>query len=166
MISVIVATDEKRGIGKNGKIPWRISEDFKRLKKITQGHPIIMGRKTYESIGKPLPGRTNIVISRNPAMFHQLVNDTDNFVSCNSLKEAINIANRSEGDEEIFIFGGGQIYEEAMSKGLVDRLYLTIVEGDFRADTFFPDYSEFGIISEEDGHEGKYRFKYLILEKS
>lgn len=166
MISIIVAIDEKNGIGKNGKIPWHITSDFKRLKKITQGHPIIMGRKTYESIGKPLPERTNIIISRNPAMYHQLVNDSDNFVACNSLQESINIANKSDGNEEIFIFGGGQIFEEAMKKDLVDRLYLTIIKGDYKADTFFPEYKEFRIISEESGSEGKYKFKYVTLEKS
>jgi len=163
MISIIAAMDSAQGIGKNNKIPWHIPQDFKRVKKITNGHPIIMGRKTYESIGKPLPDRTNIVISRNPARFHQLVHDSDNFVSCNSLEEAIKIAKDSRGNDEIFIFGGGQVYQEAMEKGIVDRLYLTIVSGKFRAETFFPDYSGFRKVSEEEHDNGKHKYKFVEL---
>lgn len=165
MISIIAAMDENRGIGKNNKIPWHIPQDFARVKFITKNHPIIMGRKTYESIGKPLPDRTNIVISRNPARFHQLVHDSDNFVSCNSLEEAIKIAKDSPGSDEIFIFGGGQVYEEALEKGIVDRLYLTIIEGTYKAETFFPDYSGFKKISEEEHDNGKYKFRFLKLAR-
>lgn len=167
MISIIAAIDSKNGIGKENSIPWHISEDFKRVKELTLGHPIIMGRKTFESIGKPLPERTNIVISRNPAMYHQLVYDNANFVSCNSLAEAVKIAEKSDGSDEIFIFGGGQIFQEALEKGIVDKLYLTIVDGDFNADTFFPDYKSLGFkkISEE-VHEGKgNKFKFINLVK-
>ncbi len=167
MISLIAAMDAKRGIGKDNSIPWHISEDFKRLKKITSGHPIIMGRKTYESLGKPLSDRTNIIISRNPARFHQLVEDSNNFVSCNSLEEAVNIANKSDGKDEIFIFGGGQIFTEALEKGIVDKLYLTIIEGEYESDTFFPDYvsAGFKIVSEEKHDNGKYKFKFVNLER-
>lgn len=167
MISIIVALDDKNGIGKNNNLLFKISEDFKKMKSLSMNHPIIMGRKTYESIGKPLPERTNIVISRNPARYHQLVHDSDNFVSCNSLDEAIKIARKSPGGDEVFIFGGGQIYQEAIEKGLVDKIYLTKVKGDYKADTFFPDYSGFKVLSEgEEKHEGKYIFKFLELEKN
>jgi dihydrofolate reductase len=154
VISIIAAMDSKRGIGKNNTIPWHIPEDFKRLKEITTNHPIIMGRKTYESLGKPLPDRTNIIISRNPARYHQLV------------EEALKIAKKSDGNEEIFIFGGGQIFQEALEKGIVDKLYLTIIEGQYDSDTFFPDYSGFEKISEESHDSGKYKFKFVNLEKN
>ncbi|MBI2032140.1 MAG: dihydrofolate reductase [Candidatus Levybacteria bacterium] len=180
MVSIIAAIDKKRGIGKNEKIPWHISEDFKRFKQITMGHPIIMGRRTFESIGQSLPGRTNIVISRNSAMYSTLVYYTTQIVAVSSLEEGIKIARKSPGGkEEIFIIGGGQIYKEAIEKGLVDRLYLTIVEarldsppesparrGDFGADTFFPDYSSFSKkISEEKGREENYKYTFQILNK-
>lgn len=189
MINIIVAIDSKRGIGKNNDLLFKIPEDFKRMKRLTAGHPIIMGRKTFESIGRVLPGRTNITITRDKSFDpHKfcLGKNCDVFV-CHSLEEAIQIARKKEreatplrasfaeaskaeqGSEEqgeIFIFGGGQIFKEAIEKGLVDKLYLTVVEGDFGADTFFPDYSEFDkIISEESGESGEYKYRFLDLEK-
>jgi len=166
VISLIAAMDNNRGIGKDNSIPWHIPEDFKRVKELTTKHPIIMGRKTFESIGKPLPDRANIIISRNPARYHQLVEDFDNFVSCNSLEEAIKIAKKSEGNDEIFIFGGGQIFQEALEKGIVDKLYLTIIDGEYKADTFFPEYPNFKKFKEEEHDNGKYKFRFLNLEKN
>lgn len=164
MISIIAAIDEKRGIGKNGKIPWHISEDFKRLKKITMGHPLVMGRKTFESLGMKLPGRVHIVITRNSSSLNNLDYQPDIIVS--SLEEGLEKAKQSEGSSEIFIFGGGQIFKEAIEKDLVDVLHLTVVEGDYSADTFFPDYSKFGkVISEEKGTSGEYRFTFLDLTR-
>lgn len=165
VISIIAAVDSKNGIGKKGDLLFKIREDFRRMKSLSSGHPIIMGRKTFESIGKPLPDRTNIIISRNPARYHQLVNDTDNVVACNSLEEAIKIAGKSPGSNEIFIFGGGQIFQEALEKKLVDRLYLTMVEGDYKADTFFPEYSDFGEMESEELTSGKYKLKFITLER-
>lgn len=166
-ISIIVALDSKGGIGKNNDLLFRIPLDFERMKKITSGHPLVMGRKTFESIGRVLPGRTNIVITSNPSMYHRLMHDTQNLKVCKSLEEGLEIARRSSGSDEVFVFGGGQVFKEALEKDLVDRLYLTIVEGDFGADTFFPDYSEFKkVISEEDHSDGKYKFKFLTLEKN
>lgn len=165
MISIIAAMDDKNGIGKKGELLFKIPEDFKRMKTLSTGHPIIMGRKTFDSIGSPLPERTNIIISRNPARYHQLVNDNDNVVSCNSLEEAIKIAGKSPGAEEIFIFGGGQIFQEALEKELVDRLYLTRVKGDYKADTFFPEYSDFGELESDDLTSGKYKLKFITLER-
>ena len=172
MISIICAMDEKRGIGKDGGIPWHIPADFKRFKEITMGHPIIMGRRTFESIGRVLPGRAHIVITRN------LKNKTEveGLIWTDSLELAIDKAKEIEkkviplrkgyaGESEIFIIGGGELFKEALEKGIVDKLYLTIIEGDFKADTFFPDYSEFKIIKEEKHKSGKYRFKFIDLEK-
>ena len=154
-ISIIAAMDEKMGIGKNGQIPWHIPEDLQRVKKLTTGHTIIMGRKTFESIGRPLPGRKNIIITHNLSY---------NSMGCQiatSLNEAIELA-KASGESEAFIFGGGDIFSQAL--GLADELYLTIVKGDFGADTFFPDYSNFTRkIYEEEKEEGEHKFKFLTL---
>ena len=176
MVSIVVAMDSKRGIGKNNDLLFRIPEDFERMKKLTAGHPIIMGRRTFESIGRVLPGRTNIVISRNPAA-GKLVDESPNLIFCSSLEEALRVAKEkeeratplrqgSEGQSEIFIFGGGQVFKEAIEKGLVDRLYLTIVEGDYGADTFFPDYSKFKIVEKEERSDGKYKYSFITLKRS
>jgi dihydrofolate reductase len=160
MISIIVAIDEKRGIGKNNDLLFRIPEDFQRMKTLTNGHPLVMGRRTFESIGRVLPNRTNIIITQNSKLKIQ------NSVVVNSLEEGIEMAKKSPGADEIFIFGGGQIFKQAIEENLVDRLYLTIVEGDFGADTFFPDYSNFKkVISEEQHESGDYKFRFLTLER-
>ena len=165
ILSIIVALDDKQGIGASNRLPWHIKKDFQHFKKITTGHPVIMGRKTYESIGKPLPGRTNIIITRNP---HSVPDRNDvpdrNVKITHSLKEAIDLA-QSIDKKEIFIIGGGQIYQEAMAKNLVDKLYVTKVQGDFQADTFFPDYSHFKLLKKVDDQENDYRFSYLELIK-
>lgn len=159
MISIIVAMDSKNGIGKGNDLLFKIPEDFARMQKLTMGHPLVMGRKTFESIGRVLPGRTNIVITQNPDFQPQ------NCVVANSLEEGIEKAKDSPGSDEIFIFGGGQIFKEAIGKNLVDTLYLTIVDGDYHADTFFPDYSNFKTVSEETHESGEYEFKFLTLTK-
>ena len=169
MVSIVVAMDSKRGIGKNNDLLFRIPEDFERMKKLTAGHPIIMGRRTFESIGRVLPGRTNIVITKNPEFkIQNLASKGDAFRSyvVGSLEEAIEVAKKSPGSEEIFIFGGGQVFKEAIEKGLVDRLYLTIVEGDYGADTFFPDYSKFKIVEKEERSDGKYKYSFITLKRS
>ena len=188
-ISIIVAMDEKRGIGKNNALMWKIPGELPRFKRITSGHPIIMGRKTYESIGKPLPNRTNIVITRNSDLFLKSHPEfisgfsTECFV-VGSLEEAMQKTGDVEGkkqaissephpepsperrgnEKEIFVIGGGQILHEALS--VVDRLYLTLVKGDFGADVFFPEYNEFTkVIEKEDHEEGGYKFQFLTLER-
>src|SRR5437868_15482904 len=123
-VSIIVAVDDKRGIGKDNDLLFKIPEDFKRMKELTSGHPIIMGRKTFESIGRVLPNRTNIIVTRDPAF------QFEGAVVCSSLEEGLEKAKKAPGSEEIFIFGGGQIFKEALEKGLIDRLYLTLVKGD------------------------------------
>lgn len=157
MINIIVAMDEKRGIGKGNNLLFKIPSDFDRMKALTAGHPIVMGRKTFESIGRVLPNRTNIIITSNTDL------EVEGAVIVNSLEMAIEAAKGAPGGEEIFIFGGGQIFKESLEKGLVDKLYLTIVEGDYHADTFFPEYSEFKVISEQDREEDGYKFKFTDL---
>jgi dihydrofolate reductase len=157
IISIIAAMDSKRGLGKDNKLLFKIPEDFQRMQKLTMGHPIIMGRKTFASIGRVLPGRLNIVVT------HDASRVQDGLVFAFSLEEALKIASEDERNE-IFIFGGGQIYQQAIAKA--DRLYLTLVEGDFGADTFFPDYSNFTkVISEEEHESSGYKYKFLTLEK-
>lgn len=159
-VSIIVAIDEKRGIGKNNDLLFKIREDFKRMKALTTGHAIIMGRKTFDSIGRVLPNRTNIIVTRDPSFTFE------GAIVCNSLEEALRLAQVE--NKEIFIFGGGQIFKEALEKDLVDRLYLTVVKGDYGADTFFPDYTKFGFTKkvEEESHESDgYEYSFLTLEK-
>lgn len=160
-ISIIVAIDENRGIGKNGSIPWHLSADLKRFKAMTTGHTIIMGRKTWDSLPrKPLPERINMVITRNADF-----SVSDGVSINNSLEEALVEAKENE-QEEIFIIGGAQIFQQAIDMGVVDRLYLTQVEGDFSCDTFFPDYPEFKkVLSEKSGEENGLKYKYINLEK-
>lgn len=142
MISLVAAMDEKRGIGKDNKLLFRIGEDLKRFRSLTIGHPVIMGRKTYKSIGKALPGRTNIVVTRNTNFQMQGCH------VCHSLEEAIEYA-ASLDPEEVFVIGGGELYRQALP--LAGRLYLTLVHASRVADTFFPDYSAFTrIISKEE----------------
>ena len=128
-ISIVVAVAKgANAIGNGGKLLFRISDDLKRFKKLTKGHPVIMGRKTFESIGRPLPERTNIVITRNPDY------RAANIITVHSLEEAIQKA--GELDSEVFVIGGGDIFKQALP--LVDKLYLTIVESDAQGDVFFP----------------------------
>ena len=163
-ISIIVAVDEKNGIAKNGNLLVHIPEDMKRMRAIVIGHPLVMGRKTFMSFPKLLPNRTHIVITRD---LQSLANhEPQPHVIVSSLEEGIEAAKKAPGSEEIFIFGGGQIYKEALEKDLVDRIYITLVKGDYQADTFFSDYSKFTkeierIDREADGFE----YTFLTLEK-
>lgn len=162
MISLIVAIDNKRGIGKDNKIPWNIPEDLKRFKKLTLGHAIIMGRKTFESIlsyiGKPLPNRTNIVVTRNPDF------KANGIIITDSLEAALNKAKEIE-KKEIFIIGGAEIFGQTID--IADRLYLTKVEGDYDCDTFFPKYeSSFTkVLYEENRESNGIKYRFLDLER-
>src|SRR5690606_22249649 len=127
MISIIVAAAENNAIGYKNKLLWHMPADLKYFKKTTMGHTVIMGRKTYESVGKPLPGRRNIIITRQKdytAPGTQIVH---------SLKQDIALCDRQE---ESFIVGGAEIYAEAL--GYTDRIYMTLIYAEFQADTFFP----------------------------
>lgn len=124
-LSIIVAASRNGVIGAGGKLPWHLPTDLKRFKQLTMGRPILMGRRTFESIGKPLPGRTNIVITRQPG-----------FQACgatvaHSLEEALQLC---EGQAEVFVIGGAEIYKQALP--LADRIYLTRIDQDFQGDTF------------------------------
>lgn len=159
IISLIVAHDQKLGIGFQGRIPWHLPSDLKRFKAITLGHPIIMGRKTFESIGRPLPYRTNIVVSRNSDFV------AEGCEVANSLDTALVLAEAFD-PEEIFVIGGEEIYRLALL--FADRLYVTIVEGTFEADAFFPEYAGrfTRVISREQHEENGVKFEYVTLEKS
>ncbi|ALR29058.1 dihydrofolate reductase [Chryseobacterium sp. IHB B 17019] len=128
MTTIVVAMGEKNEIGFKNQLLWHLPKDLKHFKDITSGHPIIMGRKTYESIGKPLPNRTNIVVSRQKDWFEEGI------LIVGSIKEAIKFAKKI--DEEVFIIGGGNIYEQTMD--IVDVLEVTLVKADLEADTYFP----------------------------
>lgn len=131
-VSLIVAMARNGVIGRDGGLPWHLPEDLRHFKELTLGKPIIMGRLTHESIGRPLPGRTNIVISRNPA------HDAPGCVVVTSLADAIKHAATLVGvDGEVMVIGGAQIYREALPRA--DRLYLTRVEVDAEGDTVFPE---------------------------
>ena len=129
-LSLLVAADEKNVIGKDNKLPWHLPSDLKYFKNQTWGMPILMGRKTFESIGKPLPGRKNIVITRNRKWNHEGV------TIVHSIDEAVENAKR-EGAKEIFVIGGGEIFKDAFVKA--NRIYLTRIHHQFDGDTFFPE---------------------------
>lgn len=129
MTTIVVAMGKNRAIGYNNQLLWHLPKDLKHFKDITSGHPVIMGRKTFESIGKPLPNRTNIVVSRKKDWFEEGI------LIVGSLKEALKFAKKI--DEEAFVIGGGNIYEQTID--LVDRLEVTVVNADLEADTFFPE---------------------------
>ncbi len=156
-LSIIVAVGQNRELGKNNELIWRISPDLKRVKALTTGHPIIMGRKTYDSIGHPLPNRTNIVITRAQMCI-------EGCLVFDSLEKGLNAAHALD-TEEIFIFGGASIYAEALP--LADRLYLTLIHAsDQEADTYFPDYSDFRVeIAKEEHSENEPPFTWITLER-
>ncbi len=156
-ISIIAAIGKNRELGKNNRLLWHIPEDLARFKKLTLGHPVIMGRKTFESISKPLPQRTNIIVTRDRK--YQKIG----CLIANSLEQALELAKQKER-QEIFIIGGGQIYAAALK--YASRLYLTIVEGKYEADTYFPDYCEFKkTVFQQTGESGGYRYAFLVLER-
>ena len=169
-ISIIVAIDEKRGIGKNNKLLFKISEDLKRFRELTRGHAVIMGRKTFDSIilynGKPLPGRLNVVLSRNLNKTEQNVYVRDNWEQ--SFYEAGKWEKEHflEEKREIFVIGGAQIFKQALEEDLIDRIYLTQVNGDYHADAFFPEYLQFTrVIGKEEKKSDGYQYTFLTLEK-
>lgn len=160
-INLIVAVGKDGVIGKDNNLVWKgVPGDMKRFKEITTGHPIIMGRKTFESIGsKPLPNRMNIVVTRNvnlqaPGCFL--------FVS---LDDAIAAA--SEKDEQVFVIGGGEIYSQTIKDA--DRLYLTVIDAEAEGNVFFPDYSNFTkVISSEEmpaTEKFPHKYKFIVLER-
>ena len=159
MVSIIVAIAQNGTIGDKNSLLWHIKEDMRFFRTTTSGHPVIMGRKTFESLGsKPLPKRTNIVITRADREF-------EGALTAHSLEEAIRMAGE---DEEIFIMGGAQIYREALN--VVDRMYITHVEYDYDGDTAFPeiDYSQWrlvDVVRHERGEEYEYPFEFRTYDR-
>ncbi len=125
-LTLIVAIDARRGIGRENALPWHLPADLAHFKRVTSGHPIIMGRKTFDSIGRPLPNRRNIVVTRNPDWRHEGVE------AVTSLADAVALA----GDARAFIIGGAQIFAESM--GIADQMIVTEIDHTFECDTFFP----------------------------
>lgn len=125
-LTLVVAMDARRGIGVDNTLPWRLPEDLAHFKRVTSGHPIVMGRKTFDSIGRPLPNRRNIVITRNAGWRHEGVD------AVTSLEAALALA----GDDEVFIIGGAQIFAAAME--MADKMIVTEIAHTFQCDTFFP----------------------------
>ena len=162
VISAIAAMAENRIIGNNNQLPWRLPADLKHFKAITTGHPILMGRKTYTSIGKPLPHRTNIIITRDTAFTAP---------SCKvvtSLENAIQYA-LSENVSEIFIIGGAEVYQQLLPH--IQRIYLTIVHHMFEGDVYFPEldktaWKEIECVSHTADEENPYAYSFLRLERA
>lgn len=160
MITIVVAMGLKNEIGANNQLLWHLPKDLKHFKEITTGHPIIMGRKTYESIGKPLPNRTNIVVSTKKDWFEEGI------LIVGSLKEAIKFAKKM--DEEIFIIGGGNIYEQTID--LAEKLEVTQVNAELKADIFFPKinpkiWNKTNEVSHEKDEKNEYDFSFQTYER-
>src|SRR6056297_1078007 len=160
MLSLIVAAAENSAIGKDNDLMWHLPDDLKHFKRTTKGHHVIMGRKTFESQGKkPLPGRTNIVITRKKDY------SAPKCIVVSSLEKALDAVKK---DEEPFIIGGSEIYKKALSK--VDRIYLTRVHATFDADTFFsePNFKQWEIVSEEfhpADEKHQYSFSVYVMDR-
>lgn len=135
IVSIIVVMDENGGIGIENRLPWRLSDDLRSFKALTMGHHIIMGRKTYESVGRQLSGRTSIVVTRNPNF------RASGCLIAHSLAESLTLA-QERGEDEVFICGGASLYAQALKDA--DHLYLTRVHTQIRADAFFPQFDESG----------------------
>lgn len=159
MIALIVAMAENRVIGKNNDLIWHLPADLKHFKNLTTGHPIIMGRKTFESIGKPLPNRTSVVVT------HQQDYQPEGCVVVHSLEEAIERA--QELGQEVYIIGGAQIYRQSLP--LADTIFLTEVHHSFEGDTFFPEFgAEWQEVSREvhqPDEKNKYPYSFVKLKR-
>ncbi len=157
--SIIVAMSENRVIGRDNQLPWRLPADLKRFKALTMGHHLLLGRKTFESIGRPLPGRKMVVITRQSDF------SSPGVLVAHSLPDALDLC---RGDDEIFIGGGAGIYQEALP--MADRIYLTVLHQEFAGDTLFPAYdSSDWLVTEKEDHgpdqKNPYRYSFLTLER-
>jgi len=171
-ISIIAAIGKNRELGKDNQLLWHIPEDFKRFKTLTSGHIVIMGRKTFESIGKPLQNRVNIIVTRDKnftILARSRQDSNEEVMICHSLEEALKNSEfrfqNSELGKEIFVIGGAEIYKQSIK--YADKLYLTLVNQKYpEADAFFPDYCEFKRkIFEENHSSGEIQFKFMDLTK-
>ncbi|QXI33580.1 dihydrofolate reductase [Pseudomonas promysalinigenes] len=164
-LSLIAAHAQNRVIGINNSMPWHLPGDFKYFKATTLGKPIIMGRKTWDSLGRPLPGRLNIVVTRQPDL------ELPGAEVFTSLEAAVARAEQwalEQGVDELMLIGGAQLYQQALEKGLVSRMYLTRVELAPEGDAFFPEFSESQwqrISSDEQAEEGKPAYHFEVWDK-
>jgi dihydrofolate reductase len=162
-VALIVAVSQNNVIGRDNQLPWHLPEDLQYFKSVTMGKPILMGRKTYDSIGRPLPGRTNIVITRDPSWAAEGV------VVVNSLEDAISAgaeACEAADSDEVMVIGGAQIYRDCLP--IAEKLYLTKVEAEVDGDAFFPkiDMDQWHKISEKEPKTvDKHPYRFLILER-
>lgn len=159
MLTIIAAAAENNALGKDNDLVWHLPDDFKRFKRLTSGHHIIMGRKTFESFPKLLPDRTHVIITRKNDY------EPEGTIVVHSLEEAIRV---SKLDEQPFIIGGGEIYKMGMK--VADKIELTRVHGEFDADTFFPEFdeNEWNLVKEqyhEQDEKHNYAFTYLTYER-
>ncbi|MGM7701390.1 dihydrofolate reductase [Pseudalkalibacillus sp. Hm43] len=157
MISLLFAMGKNHVIGKNNDLPWRLPEDLKWFKQVSTGHTVIMGRKTYESIGKPLPNRKNVIVTNDKEY------EAEGCIVTHSIEEAL----QQDGDETIVI-GGAKIYEQVLDDA--DRLYMTYIDEEFEGDTFFPEYdeSEWELTSKEIGikdEKNPYDYYFCVYDR-
>lgn len=154
MIALIVAHSKNNVIGNKGRIPWNIKGELRRYKELTTGNVVIMGRRSYEEIGKPLPNRINIVISTTKTY------EGENLITVRSLKEALDIAE----DRDVYISGGEKIFEEAIH--IVDKMYITLVDKVIEGDTYFPDFNEEDFERQIDEHvDGEVPYTYMTFTR-
>ncbi|WP_134683215.1 dihydrofolate reductase [Brevibacillus migulae] len=159
MISLIFAMDRNRLIGKNNELPWHLPADLQYFKRITSGHTVIMGRKTYESIGKPLPNRKNLVITRD----HTL--KLEGCTICTSVSEVLETVGK---EEEAFVIGGAEVYKQFLP--VADRMYITFIDESFEGDAYFPSYEEdqWKLIQSEQGIQDErnpYEHRFTVWER-
>jgi dihydrofolate reductase len=165
-LALIVAMAENRVIGINNNLPWHLSEDLKYFKRVTMGKPIIMGRKTFESIGRPLPGRTNIVVTRNPAYQAEGIKVVHSLGEAKKLAESITFI---DGMEEAMVIGGVELYAQALQEA--DRIYLTQVHAEVHGDAWFPDFDskQWRQVAREDFQAvepNPYDYSFIVLDKA
>jgi len=159
-LSIIAAVSDNNVIGRNNDLPWRLSSDLKRLKALTMGHHMIMGRRTWESVGKPLPGRVILVIT------HRQDIAMENVVPVPTVEKALELA---RGDDEVFIAGGANVYEQTLH--FADRMYLTRVHAEVEGDTFFPEFddvTEWKLVDSEHweaDEKNQYPYSFLMYER-
>jgi dihydrofolate reductase len=161
VISAIAAMGENRVIGDDNELPWYLPADLQHFKNLTSGHPILMGRKTYESIGRPLPKRTNFILTRNPNF------QAEGCILVRSMEEAIEKASAMPS-KELFIIGGAEVYQQTLD--FVSRIYLTIVHDQFEGDTYFPilaegEWQQISSESHEEDEDNEYAYSFLVLER-
>jgi len=158
-ISIIAAISKNRVLGKDNKLLWHLPEDLKRFKKLTLNHVVVMGRKTFESIGKALPNRINVVVTRNKSY----KSSNNKVIVCHSFKKALQVGKKYE-KKELFIIGGGQIYSQAIN--VADKIYLTIINRKFKGDVFFPEFSQFKkVVFRKKAFFKDFTYEFLELER-